>query len=109
MNTTRISLLLVALSTMCLSQTALTQNARPRYKLVDLGTFGGPNSSLPGSIESLNPSDAVTGCADTSFLDPDFAIQNSYFSDPYIERSYLKSSPTTFLVDANPSEEMRRS
>ena len=62
------------------------------YQLIDLGTFGGPNSSLPDSIESLNPSGVVTGAADTSFLDPDFAIQNPYFSDPYIERSYLKSS-----------------
>jgi probable HAF family extracellular repeat protein len=59
------------------------------YQLIDLGTFGGPNSSLPGSNESLNPSGAVTGAADTSFLDPDFAIQNPYFSDPYIERSYI--------------------
>ena len=64
----------------------------PRYKLVDLGTFGGPHSSLPGSIESINSSGTVTGTADSSFLDPDFAIQNPYFSDPYIESSYLKSS-----------------
>jgi len=62
------------------------------YQLIDLGTFGGPNSSLPDSIESLNLSGPVTGCANTSFLDPDIAIQNPYFSDPYIERSYLKSS-----------------
>jgi len=59
------------------------------YQLIDLGTFGGPNSSLPGSIESINPSGTVTGCADTSVLDPDFAIQNPYFGDPYIERSYI--------------------
>jgi hypothetical protein len=59
------------------------------YQLIDLGTFGGPNSILPGAIESINPSGTVTGAADTSFLDPDFAIQNSYFSDPYIERSYI--------------------
>jgi len=59
------------------------------YQMIDLGTFGGPNSILPGAIESINPSGTVTGAADTSFLDPDFAIQNSYFSDPYIERSYI--------------------
>jgi hypothetical protein len=52
------------------------------YQLIDLGTFGGPNSSLPGSIESLNPSGAVTGGADTSFLDPDFAIQNRILAIP---------------------------
>jgi len=60
-----------------------------RYKLIDLGTFGGPNSSFPGSIESINPSGTVTGVADTSFLDPDFAIQHPFFGDPYIEHSYV--------------------
>lgn len=60
-----------------------------RYQLIDLGTFGGPNSSFPGSIESINPGGTVTGAADTPFLDPDFAIQNPYFGDPYIERSYI--------------------
>ena len=60
-----------------------------RYKLIDLGTFGGPNSGFPGSIESVNPSGVVTGAADTSVLDPDLAIQNPYFGDPYIERTYI--------------------
>ena len=59
------------------------------YQLIDLGTFGGPNSGFPGSIESVNPSGVVTGAADTSVLDPDFAIQNPYFGDPYIERTYI--------------------
>ena len=61
------------------------------YQLIDLGTFGGPNSYFPGSLESVNPSGVVTGVADTSVLDPDFAIQHPYFSDPYIERSYVWS------------------
>jgi len=59
------------------------------YQLIDLGTFGGPNSVFPGSIESINPGGTVTGAADTSVLDPEFAIQNPYFGDPYIERSYI--------------------
>jgi hypothetical protein len=59
------------------------------YQLIDLGTLGGPNSSFPGSIESINPSGTVMGVADTSFLDPNFAIQHPFFGDPYIERSYV--------------------
>ena len=77
------------MSSACLLSQENDRRHQPRYKLIDLGTFGGPNSSLPGSNESLNPSGVVTGCADTSVLDPDFAIQNPYFSDPYIERSYI--------------------
>jgi hypothetical protein len=87
----RILVLAVLLIAQALVPQATPDHARSHhhYQLIDLGTFGGPNSSLPDSIESLDPSGAVTGCADTSFLDPDFAIQNSYFSDPYIERSYI--------------------
>jgi len=92
MNCLRIvPLLLVNLIALSANLTAQESAARqhPRYKLVDLGTFGGPNSSFPGSIESLNPSGVVTGIADTSYLDPDFAIQHPFFGDPYIERSYV--------------------
>jgi hypothetical protein len=46
---TAIFLVSAAATVLCLSQTALTQNARPRYKLVDLGTFGGPHSATGGT------------------------------------------------------------
>ena len=87
-----LGLLAIAISPLGITAQNHGPHKQPRYRLVDLGTLGGPHSFLSGSIESLNLSGAVTGCADTSFLDPDFAIQNPYFSDPYIERSYLKSS-----------------
>jgi probable HAF family extracellular repeat protein len=77
------------MSSACLLSQENDRRHQPRYKLIDLGTFGGPNSYLSGSIEQLNPSGVVTGCADTSVLDPDFAIQNPLFSDPYIERSFV--------------------
>lgn len=70
MSTNRIVLLLVALSTMCLSQTTLTQNAHPRYKLVDLGTFGGPHSAVGGQSVVVSNSRQVTGGADTATSRP---------------------------------------
>jgi probable HAF family extracellular repeat protein len=44
-----------------------------RYKMVDLGTFGGPNSYLPEpnqAIRALNNRGVVAGGADTSTADP---------------------------------------
>ena len=50
------------------------------YKLIDLGTFGGPNGSLPlvfyevgstpATAQAIASSGVVTGTADTSIPDP---------------------------------------
>ena len=59
------------------------------YKLVNLGTFGGPSSSLYGFTRPINRHGAATGCADTANLDPNLSTQNPYFAgDPYIQHSY---------------------
>src|SRR6266699_190455 len=42
----------------------------PRYKLVDLGTFGGPSSSLSQLAKIINSQGAVVGGADTANPDP---------------------------------------
>src|SRR5215467_4812193 len=60
------------------------------YKLIDLGTFGGPTSALFGFSRPLNDGGMVTGCADTAVLDPNLSSQNPYFvGNPYIAHSYL--------------------
>jgi uncharacterized membrane protein len=44
-----------------------------RYKLIDLGTFGGPNSFLPGQFppaQDVNNRGTVIGAADTPVADP---------------------------------------
>ena len=70
MRITRITLLLVTASTMCLPQSDLTRNTHPRYKLVDLGTFGGPHSAVGGQTVVISNSRKVVGGADTATPDP---------------------------------------
>ena len=65
-----------------------------RYKLIDLGTFGGPNSFLPGQFppaQDLNNGGTVAGAADTTMPDPNcffdcfvfhaFRWQNGHLTD----------------------------
>jgi probable HAF family extracellular repeat protein len=54
----------------------------PRYKLVDLGTFGGPNSGNNGESIVMNSEGDVTGSADTSTPDP------FCFSDCFVSHAY---------------------
>jgi probable HAF family extracellular repeat protein len=49
------------------------QNHQPRYKLIEVGTFGGPNSGPvegPPSLRLLTNSGIAMGLADTSIPDP---------------------------------------
>ncbi len=41
-----------------------------RYKVIDLGTFGGPNSQVNGNSRDVNPEGTVAGAADTAVPDP---------------------------------------
>jgi probable HAF family extracellular repeat protein len=53
------------------NQQAKFPNDPPRYRLFDLGTLGGPNSSVGGfQTATLNNAAEVTGKADTSTADP---------------------------------------
>jgi uncharacterized membrane protein len=42
------------------------------YKLIDIGTFGGPNSSVNENAEVISKHETVVGGADTSTPDPNF-------------------------------------
>src|SRR5712692_4069225 len=42
----------------------------PRYKLIDLGTLGGPNSSEGNTVPIVNNQGTVTGGSDTLLTDP---------------------------------------
>ena len=57
-----------------------------RYRLVDLGTFGGPNSSDVAS-PIMNNQGAITGGADTADSDPN--APNCYAPDCFVMHAYV--------------------
>ena len=74
-----------------LAQGDLTANAKqPWYRLVDMGTFGGPVSMVFGGAGNLNQQQTlVTSCADTSLLDPNWPNTNPFFGDdPYVQHAF---------------------
>jgi hypothetical protein len=63
------------------------------YKLIDLGTLGGPQSfSFFGDAQSLNNREMAVGQADTSAPDPNYPNFNPYLGsgspDPFIEHAF---------------------
>ena len=80
---------------------------RNRYKLVDIGTFGGPNSyvgALGGVSKFLSDQGTVAGCADTSTSDPNYP--NSSISppgpDPFIFHAFQWQEGTLTDLGALP-------
>jgi probable HAF family extracellular repeat protein len=64
-----------------------------RYKLIVIGTFGGPQSWIGGSVPILNHNGTLAGQADTAVLDPDFPNINPGVPlvpqpDPYISHAF---------------------
>jgi hypothetical protein len=57
------------------------------YKLVDMGTFGGPQSIVLAAGQVLNNQGMVAGCADTPTHDPNFPNFNPFLS-PTSARSF---------------------
>ena len=68
---------------------AQRQNAQHHhYKLIDMGTFGGPQSRIDYAIP-LNNKGMVSGSADTPNVNPYFGNDNpTFFPDPYIEHTF---------------------
>jgi hypothetical protein len=61
----------IAFATQAASQqTPTLPKPHTRYKLVDLGTFGGPISKIPFAQRDLTKAGAVVGSAETSIPDP---------------------------------------
>jgi probable HAF family extracellular repeat protein len=67
---------------------------KTRYKLVDLGTLGGPVSSFgPFNSVILNEDGTAVGGADTSAADPNYPNFNPFVApdplDPFIQHAFL--------------------
>jgi probable HAF family extracellular repeat protein len=96
-----ISLLLALLP---VSATAPQKSSRPsRYKLIDLGTFGGPQSSVVvpeiSYAQVLNNLGAVAGLADTPTPDP---FPDFCFADCYVAHTFKARSGNTRDLGALP-------
>jgi probable HAF family extracellular repeat protein len=68
------------------AQEYLGAQKQPRYRLVDLGTFGGPNSSDFAS-PIMNNVGGITGAADTADSDPN--APNCYNRDCFVTHAYV--------------------
>ena len=65
----------------------IQQNKRHHhYKLIDLGTFGGPASSTDDELQVLDSRGIVTGSADTSI--PNHPNACLFCGDPFITRAF---------------------
>jgi len=66
------------------------KNDPPRYRFIDLGTLGGPNSSsFFGDVRSVTNQGTVMGQSDTSIPDPNFPNFNPYIApDPFIQHTF---------------------
>jgi len=77
-----------------------------RYKLIDMGTLGGPQSYTYGEdAQSLNASGTVVGQADTSVLDPDYPNVSplvELFPDPFIQHAFKWTMGTRVDLGALP-------
>jgi probable HAF family extracellular repeat protein len=69
-----------------------------RYKLIDLGTFGGPSSTVPGpnfgpsgSAKSVNNHGTVVGAADTQTADPD----GFFTGDSFVAHAFARQKGVT--------------
>jgi len=62
------------------------------YKLIDLGTFGGPTSFTQAPSQAINNQGSIAGCADTSLSDTDYLntgfLPSPPAPDPFIFHAF---------------------
>jgi probable HAF family extracellular repeat protein len=88
-----VALLLASTSPLWITAQNHDPHQQPRYRLVEVGTLGGPNSFVNPFNNNLNKDrPLLTNCADTAQLDPDFPDDNPFLNSPYIQHGYRWSS-----------------
>ena len=92
---------------MAVQLAAQQQNAsHPRYKLIDLGTLGGPNSFLSGpGVQTLNNRGAFAVFANTSTSNPNpgcFIPFNPQAPDCFVEHPAVLQNGTLTALDVLP-------
>jgi probable HAF family extracellular repeat protein len=80
------SILVTALLALAIPVSGTAAQKHHHYKLIDIGTFGGPASMLPGLAQVVNNLGIVVGQADTSTVDPNFP--NCFNLDCYVSHAF---------------------
>jgi len=63
--------------------------SRPRYRVFDLGTLGGPNSLVESFAKTVNRHGTVAGWSDTDITNPSVGNPNPFFGpDPNVQHSF---------------------
>ncbi len=73
------------------TQRAVAQTT-PRYTMIDLGTFGGPQAFIGGDAQVLNSRGMAGGWADTTTPDPNYPNFNPFIqapANPQISHAFL--------------------
>ena len=84
------TILTVAIHGLATAQVSDAKSKHKRYKLIDLGTLGGPQSIIFGATGPINNSGMVTSCADKATADLFFPNDNPYFGgDPFTQDAFL--------------------
>ena len=94
----------IVLATLAQPTRMFAQSAHHHYKLVVIGTFGGPNS-YPFSEDALALTNrgTVVGQADTSLPDPNFANFNPYVGqNPFLQHAFEFKNGTLIDLGALP-------
>lgn len=60
----------------------------PHYKIVDLGTFGGPKADVEGPARQITARGAVLGFADTSIRDEDYPNDGTGSYDGFVHHAF---------------------
>ncbi|HEY8287136.1 MAG TPA: hypothetical protein VIJ28_22325 [Chloroflexota bacterium] len=85
--------LLTALAIPARTAAQVPKDMQYRYIVVDVGTFGGPNSGTVNDAKMLNNQGMLVGGADTALLDTTSPKQNPQFPDipdPFIQHAFLQ-------------------
>src|ERR1700722_18061775 len=62
------------------------RHEHPNYKVIDMGTFGGPNGNVNPGTAVLNKQGAVVGSADTTIPDP--YAPNCFNEDCFVSHAF---------------------
>jgi uncharacterized membrane protein len=80
-----VSAVVISWAAFCMAEQPAAKPTHHRYRLVDLETAGGPNSTLSSQSVAVNVQGTVVGWADTPLADP---FKPNCFSDCFVTHAF---------------------